>query len=71
MILHVIPLSTHSVGYTSNMLQDNGHSHGGHGSHGGHSHSHLHSHGAENIFEVGARGPVVQLEKCDNYDMIK
>ena len=63
MIFHVIPLSTHSVGYTSNMLQDNGHSHGGHGSHGGHSHSHLHSHGAENIFEVGARGLVVQLAK--------
>jgi len=63
MIFHAIPLSTHSVGYTSNMLQDDGHSHGGHGSHGGHSHSHLHSHGAENIFEVGARGLVVQLTK--------
>lgn len=33
--------------------EDNGHTHGGHGSHGGHSHSHLHSHGAENIFEDG------------------
>jgi len=37
-----------------NISEDLGHSHGGHGGHGSHGgHSHLHSHGAEKIFEDG------------------